>query len=129
MNILKGTPGRKGNQTSVVLSDGVDVLLSGRDIDLPDGAPITLGVRPEHIEVRDGLFEVAVNSTEILGSETIIHAETKAGDPFTIAQRGISGAKPGDLIPVNLPEPCVHLFDATGLTVGASSDWRSAYLS
>jgi multiple sugar transport system ATP-binding protein len=129
MNILKGTLGRIGNEISVVLEDGAHVHLNGRDIDLLDGSPITLGVRPEHVEIRDGLFDVSVRTTEVLGSETIIHGETTGGNAFTIAQRGISRAKPGDRIPVFLSQPFVHLFDETGLTIVDNSDWRSAYLN
>jgi multiple sugar transport system ATP-binding protein len=73
---------------------------------------------------------LTVTTTEVLGSETIVHATTaRASEPFTIALRGISGVKAGDVLDVALPAPFVHLFDEAGTTVGASEDWRSAYLT
>ncbi|MBB3454480.1 multiple sugar transport system ATP-binding protein [Rhizobium sp. BK313] len=129
MNLLKGKVVRSGNQITIMLDDGTPVPLRDRMIDLSDGAPITLGIRPEHAEIGESAFKVGVNGTEILGAETIIHAEMGTGYPFTIAQRGISRAKAGDVIPVAIREPFVHLFDESGWVVGASSDWRSAYMN
>jgi multiple sugar transport system ATP-binding protein len=130
MNLLKGTVVRNGNQIGVDLDGGMHVPLNHeRMIELPNGAPVTLGTRPEHCEVGESTFKVAVNGTEVLGSETIIHAETASGQPFTIAQRGISRARTGDWISVSIREAFVHLFDEHGLAIGATSDWRSAYVS
>lgn len=77
-----------------------------------------------------GPLTLTVTTTEVLGSETIVHATTAgANEPFTIALRGISGVKSGDALEVALPAPFVHLFDEGGTTVGANDDWRSAYLT
>jgi multiple sugar transport system ATP-binding protein len=129
MNLLKGKVTRTGNQAAVALDLGVTMPLPDRTIELPDDAPVTLGIRPEHCDIGGSGFEISVVSTEILGSETIIHAETEAGQPFTIAQRGISRAKTGDRIPAVIREPFVHVFDGAGLSIGTNADWRSAYLN
>ncbi|MBB6484822.1 ABC transporter ATP-binding protein [Rhizobium lusitanum] len=129
MNLLQGKLARSGEHVGVDLDGGLHVPLAReRPIALPHGAPVTLGIRPEHAEVGESSFKVAVNSTEILGSETIIHAETANGQPFTIAQRGISPARSGDWIPASIRETFVHLFDEHGSVIGATSDWRSAYV-
>ena len=46
-------------------------------------------------------LKVKIEATEILGSETIIHARLASGERFTLAQRGISGAKAGDDVPLD----------------------------
>ncbi len=95
----------------------------------PDGAPVAVGIRPEHAEPGPGALEVTVDTTEMLGSETIVHAVTRSGDSFTYSRRGISRAVPGDRLRIDFPEPFVHLFDASGLTIGARPNWRDAYLT
>ena len=103
--------------------------MPGRDIALPDGTPVTLGIRPEHCELGNGAFDVTVVSTEVLGAETVIHAASSAGTPFTVSRRGISRARQGDRVSVQFGQAFVHLFDEAGRTVGANTDWRNAYLN
>ena len=125
MNMLAGTVSGGG----VLLEGGTLVPLPGRTVPLAEGAPVTLGIRPEHVEVRPGPLKLAVATTEVLGSETIVHAMTAgAGAPFTVALRGISGVKAGDSLEVDLPAAFIHLFDEAGATIGANEDWRAAYL-
>ena len=102
--------------------------LPGRDLALPDGAPVAVGIRPEHAEIGGGPLKVERRGTEMLGSETIIHARLASGERFTLAQRGISGAKPGEDVPLALPPAFVHLFDDKGIAVGAAPDWRRDYV-
>jgi multiple sugar transport system ATP-binding protein len=126
MNMLSGNVQGQG----VRLASGAVVPLPGRTVPLSDGSPVSLGIRPEHVEVKPGPLKLTVTTTEVLGSETIVHATTAgANEPFTIALRGISGVRSGDVLDVALPAPFVHLFDEAGTTVGANDDWRAAYLT
>ena len=129
MNLLTGRIARIGGLMGITLEDGTHIPLPGRQVDLPDGAPVTFGVRPEHCEIGQGSLEITVGDTEILGSETIIHAETATGNGFTVALRGISRAASGSRIPIVIREPFVHLFNEAGVTIGSDGDWRDAYLN
>ena len=129
MNLLTGRIARIGGLVGITLEDGTHIPLPGRQVDLPDGAPVTFGVRPEHCEIGQGGLEITVGDTEILGSETIIHAETATGNGFTVALRGISRAASGSRIPIVIREPFVHLFNEAGVTIGSDGDWRDAYLN
>ena len=129
MNLLTGRIARIGGLMGITLEDGTHIPLPGRQVDLADGAPVTFGVRPEHCEIGEGSLEVTVGDTEILGSETIIHAETATGNGFTVALRGISRATSGSRIPIVIREPFVHLFNEAGVTIGSDGDWRDAYLN
>jgi multiple sugar transport system ATP-binding protein len=128
MNVLKGKVARIDNQPGVALDDGATIALPGRSIPLADGAPVTLGIRPEHCEIGRGSLAIDIHGTEVLGAETIIHAATTSGAPFTISQRGISRARGGDKVSVTIHEAFVHLFDEAGQAIAANADWRSAYL-
>jgi multiple sugar transport system ATP-binding protein len=116
MNLLTGS-WRDG---SLVLDDGavlpVDPALApGRD------AKLTLGVRPDHIEVvTEGSQGVAarVLSLEPTGAETLVMAEL-AGAAITIVTRERLALRPGD--PIRLrPVPARQLyFDAAGRRISA----------
>ena len=129
MNMLSGTVRNEGNVLVVDLSDGTRIDLPGRNVDLGDGEAVTLGIRPEHITVGDGPLEVRVESTEVLGSQTIIHGMLGSGEPFTAALPGIRGTKAGDVLKMGFRDAFAHLFDASGLCVGATEDWHSTYLA
>jgi multiple sugar transport system ATP-binding protein len=128
MNLLKGKVTRVDNRPAVALDEGATIPLPGRSIALDDGAPVTLGIRPEHCELGCGPLSVDVGGTEVLGAETIIHSETTSATPFTISLRGISRARTGDKVSVGFRDAFVHLFDEAGTAIGANADWRSAYL-
>ncbi|GLQ56403.1 ABC transporter ATP-binding protein [Devosia nitrariae] len=129
MNMLKGTVARAGNGLGIRLETGPLLALNGRDVPLAEGEPVTVGIRPEHAEAGAGPLAITVETTEVLGAGTILHGVAAAGQPFTLALRGISGIKSGDVLDIGLPEPFIHIFDEAGLAVGAPTDWRSAYLS
>jgi multiple sugar transport system ATP-binding protein len=125
MNLISGTV----QSGSIRLANGTLAPLGSRVIPLPEGSPVTLGIRPEHVELSPGPLQIRVTATEVLGSETIVHASiVGSDDPFTIVVRGISRLKTSDLLEVALPEDFIHLFDPNGVAVGASEDWRPAYL-
>jgi multiple sugar transport system ATP-binding protein len=124
MNLMKGTA-RPG---AVELEDGVHISLAPDRLPISDGTPVTLGIRPEHVSPGNGVLNSKVESTEVLGSETIVHARLGSGKPFTFSRRGISGVKAGDTVPLSFPPAFVHVFDENGLAVGAPAEWRSTYI-
>lgn len=129
MNTLQGTLRRVGTGVAVETASGATIPLPGRSVELPDGAPVTLGIRPEHAELGDGPFAVTAETTEVLGSETIVHAHDGAGNDFALALRGISRVAAGDRLSVRFPGHFVHLFDESGAAVGQLENWRDAYLT
>jgi multiple sugar transport system ATP-binding protein len=128
MNTLTGRLRHSGNSTAVEVGCAT-VPLNGRSIDLPDGAPVTLGIRPEHAELAEGPFAITARSTEVLGSSTIVHGHDDAGNNFSLALRGISRVATGDRLAVRFPEHFVHVFDDAGIAVGKLQDWQSAYVT
>jgi ABC-type sugar transport system ATPase subunit len=128
MNMLKGVLRRPGGDASPELADGAMIALPRRPLRLEDGMAITLGVRPEHVVIGGSDLAATVESTEVLGSETVIYARLGSGHPFLLSRRGISGVKPGDAVPIGLPEAFVHIFDRLGVAVGATPAWRDDYV-
>ena len=128
MNMLKGSVRSNGNAAEVVLEGGAAVPLPGRNLPVLEGEEVTLGIRPEHTVLGDSALRAQVDATEVLGSETIVHAHLPSGQPFVFSRRGISGVRSGDHVPLSFPPQFVHVFNRDGIAVGASPDWRRDYI-
>ncbi len=121
INFRKGVVGREDGMVAIRLADSSLVTLRDREIPLADGSSVTLGIRPEQAAIGAGPVKMKIETTEILGSETIIHARLQSGQQFKLSQRGIAGARTGDLVEVTLPSAFVHIFDQSELTVFCTS--------
>ncbi|WP_159588622.1 ABC transporter ATP-binding protein [Chelativorans xinjiangense] len=85
----------------------------------PKGEPITIGVRPHHIETQGGQARIPATVTlvEALGPETIIHAEAEGQPRIVAALAGQRGITSGDTVSLALDERFLHAFDADGRRV------------
>ncbi|MBA1245148.1 ABC transporter ATP-binding protein [Pseudomonas japonica] len=121
MGFLKG-------QVSQVFNDGCEVLLdAGTRITLPrtgpglaEGSPVTVGIRPEHLELaQPGQCQLSVvaDVSERLGSDTYCHVRTDASEPLTLRIRGDLSSQYGQRLSLHLDAQYCHLFDANGLAV------------
>ena len=128
MNMLKGKTASRDGKLGIALEDGAFLTLPGRHNLPEDGSPVTVGIRPEHAEITDGVLSVTVGSTEMLGSETVLHTELASGQGFTVTTRGISRAKAGDKLSLGAPSSFVHVFNEKGRALEASTDWWSDYV-
>ncbi len=124
MNLLTGQAIRNCGCPSVVIG--------GASINLPlhgaattqAGAPITLGIRPEHISVgsnggdSDITFEVTVEQVERLGAETIVITRVNGHDGRLVARvSGDVAAAVGEATAMSAPPASCHIFDADGNAV------------
>ncbi|GGP25315.1 ABC transporter ATP-binding protein [Silvimonas amylolytica] len=128
MNFIEGT-------VSDIAFDGVTVKLnSSNDFiksstggsSLAVGQPVTLGIRPEHLVVREAGSTLAagesamsrtVQMVEHLGEQTYLHLQDPAGGALMAKVHGDSTSRPNDIIQVVAPATCCHLFTADGLAV------------
>ena len=84
---------------------------------LPEGSPVTVGIRPEHLLVEPGGGHAAVESVEQLGGLSYVKLSLHS----IIAQvAGQTRLAIGDTAGLRLPVEHVHLFDADGLAVPAA---------
>jgi multiple sugar transport system ATP-binding protein len=131
MNMLSGkvlATGAAG--LSIALDDcRADLGLSARKGSLPAGADCVVGVRPEHLTVSTaGPLAATVETTEVLGSETIVHARLANGFPITVSVRGISALQADATIRLALEDAFVHVFDESGKTLQPSRTWAEDYV-
>ena len=82
------------------------------------GAPVKLGVRPEHLKEGGSAntIEARVTFVESLGGTTYAYAEYPgADDTLTCELDGRSHPKPRQALTLTVPEDRAYLFDAQGL--------------
>jgi multiple sugar transport system ATP-binding protein len=87
---------------------------------LPVGAPVTLGLRPEHAEVGNATQHVLRNVQwqERLGESTYLYLESGVtSDPWVVKAPGNSFARAGERVALSMPAQHLHVFDANGLSM------------
>ena len=108
MNFLDGT----------VVEGGVDVPALGRvigaDVTLPSvGAEVTVGLRPEHLEVQRGQGGLTAELSEALGGVSYLHLTAPTGERIIVEERGDDRADEGDTVDLSFEQRRVMLFDRT----------------
>ena len=96
------------------LVEGV-VLLAG--VDLPAGAPATIGVRPEHLELQPcGMPGVAARllRVEFQGAELVAHLAVQSDGTPVVAKLPPGAALPGGLVSLGVAPDTALLFDGQG---------------
>jgi multiple sugar transport system ATP-binding protein len=105
------------------LVDGT-VETPGFSVPAPDGAPegeVTLGIRPENIELRkdnDGHTKASVAVFEQVGSFNIVHLDIPGLDDEVVAQvPGAQHFEPLDTVAMHVDTDRIHLFAEDGAAV------------
>jgi multiple sugar transport system ATP-binding protein len=114
MNMFGGT--YRAADTAFVAHDNTAIPL-GRIYECADGAPVTLGIRPEHVLVGGGQgIKAPVDLVEPTGFGTILHLRALGADlqAFTLERKT---AQVGDTTNVALPPERLHLFDQSGARI------------
>jgi multiple sugar transport system ATP-binding protein len=90
------------------------------DIQTPLPKELTLGIRPEDVEIRpDGDFNGTVLLTEPLGVETIVHI--RCGDDALLSVvPGTQQIRVGEAVRFTVSSHRLHFFDSSGKRIGAS---------
>ena len=84
------------------------------------GAPVTLGVRPEHIAVSgpgEGQLTGLVEVSEHLGSDTFLYVTVEGVGTLTVRSPGHVRVKAGEQVGLSVESGREHLFDRAGLAL------------
>jgi sn-glycerol 3-phosphate transport system ATP-binding protein len=110
MNFLKGRLAESGR--AVALEAGPVIRFADGPRPGPDGLPLTIGIRPEHLRAEAGGLALTLDLVEPLGSETVLHGRLPNGEALVVKLAG-PGPRDGTL-PVALPAEALHVFVAEG---------------
>ncbi|TDQ82273.1 carbohydrate ABC transporter ATP-binding protein (CUT1 family) [Dongia mobilis] len=92
-------------------SGGIDLALDGAASAL-QGRAVTLGIRPEHLELGAGGLDAEVVVVEPTGSEVQVNARLASGEEIVAVFRERHLFSPGEKIGLRPRPGLVHLFDA-----------------
>jgi ABC-type sugar transport system ATPase subunit len=117
MNLL---PGRVAGAGQVIVGS------EGRPIEVPStdaakaGADVTLGARPEHIDVvgeAEADLVVSLDLIEQLGGETYLYGSAPGLPQLTVRRDGQASSERNQRLGLRLRREALHLFDADGKAV------------
>ena len=121
MGFLKGKVSRVDSQgCEVQLDAGTRITLPLGGASLSVGGAVTLGIRPEHLELAkpgDCTLQVTADVSERLGSDTFCHVVTASGEALTLRVRGDLASRYGETLSLHLDAGHCHLFDANGVAL------------
>jgi multiple sugar transport system ATP-binding protein len=123
MNFLEGRVSGASDSGMSFASDGLGTLrLPLRAESVQADQPITVGIRPEHVELEPGPADIevkaVVNIVENLGGETYLHVEVAPETPLIMVKlHGSHGPTRGHRVTLHFPADKIYLFDATGAAI------------
>ncbi|SNB68349.1 carbohydrate ABC transporter ATP-binding protein, CUT1 family [Arboricoccus pini] len=101
----------ESNGVQVVVEGVAPIFVLADAGDLRPGDPVTLGIRPQAVEVQQGTgLDFIVEATEQLGVESYIYGELVKGSKLIIQQRGQTPVTRGQRIKISLHPRFCHLF-------------------
>src|ERR1700720_2231019 len=89
-------------------------------VEVDPGAELTLGLRPEHIQVCEpgsGASTLLIEVVENLGDLTFLHGTTPAGNRITLNVKGFQNYRHADAVGFRFDANHAHLFDSAGSAV------------
>jgi sn-glycerol 3-phosphate transport system ATP-binding protein len=132
MNFLEGK----------LVAEGLFEIAPGRRVSIPTaanshetGRAVTLGVRPEDIEIMEssqpGGLDFDLELVEELGAGQVLHGRSGTSELTVMRASGSAGAdhgmRPGRRLTLRIPSGAVHLFDAaTGQRIDTASSRLAA---
>jgi len=123
MNFLEGlVASRNANGMDVRLQGGETVSLNAFASNrVQEGAPVCVGIRPEHVELADQGLPMKVALTEQLGGNTVLYGNLGAPggsqQSLVVQVVGQSHFKRGDTVQVRLNSESCHVFAENGMAL------------
>ena len=117
MNFLQGkVADHDTSGVNVRLNGGETVALSVAAAPAA-GSAITLGIRPEHVELNAGGLPMKVALTEQLGGNTVLYGNLSDQQSLVVQVIGQSHILRGDIVHVAFPQANCHAFSTDGKTL------------
>ena len=119
MNFVNGTVTKADGATLTVDLGALGSIAVPRKSTAVVGQSITLGVRPEHLQLGAGDFSLTItpNIVEHLGIHTVAYSTLPGGENFIALFEGAPPLVEGQASAVGFALDQVHLFDTAGLAV------------
>ena len=120
MNFVKAVARRSGGALALDVAGSGSIPLPKWPGSVKDLQDVTLGIRPEHIELGQGGLPVVINLAEQLGGNTVLHGSLGDGQQLVLQVVGQTKVARGETVPVIIPADRCHIFDDQGAIVSAT---------
>ncbi|HEY2929719.1 ABC transporter ATP-binding protein [Piscinibacter sp.] len=90
-----------------------DARLSAQGLEV--GEHVTLGIRPEHVQVGQGAHRARVNHVERLGELSYVYLDVKGAGAPLLAKTQRDDITIDEVVPFALPGEAMHVFRADGM--------------
>jgi len=114
MNFLPGRATGLGHDGVATELDGRPCVARVRADGLLLGQPITVGIRPEHVQVGQGPSQGTVSHVEQLGEHAYVYLHVGNTEQTLLAKTTRPDVHVGDRLPFALPGEALHVFAADG---------------
>jgi multiple sugar transport system ATP-binding protein len=108
------------NGIQIRLQHSEETLLVAAKGPVQAGQQVTVGVRPEHMEIgTQGQYGITreVMLVERLGEQTYVHLDEPAGQPLVAKAPGDARIARGERLRVTVTPSCAYLFDEDGVAL------------
>jgi multiple sugar transport system ATP-binding protein len=115
MNFLEArvTALREGAVQAAVHDMVCDAELSPQGLE--PGEQVTLGIRPEHVQVGQGAHRARVNHVERLGETSYVYLDVRGAAAPLLAKTARDDITIDEVVPFGLPAGAMHVFRADGV--------------
>jgi multiple sugar transport system ATP-binding protein len=120
MNFIKGQVLRLEGNSATIGFAGTEAIVNVRSDALAAGDPVTVGIRPEHMEEGGAdatSLRGTIDAVEQLGESSYVYMRLASGDDVIVRAPGETDAAPGGSYTAHVPRRALHVFDASGVTV------------
>ncbi|MCZ4346881.1 sn-glycerol-3-phosphate ABC transporter ATP-binding protein UgpC [Devosia neptuniae] len=119
MNFISGTVSKADGTTATIDLGALGTLDLQRTATAIAGQTVTVGIRPEHLQLGTGDFTLSItpNIVEQLGIHTVSYSTLPAGENFIALFEGDPQIPEGAPSQISFARSQVHLFDQAGLAV------------
>jgi ABC-type sugar transport system ATPase subunit len=94
------------------------------------GDKCTVGIRPEHLlPSDDGDLRATVESTEMVGADTLVYATLQSGERVIASLRGIHPILDGSPLAFMVDQRFVHVFGPDDKTLPPLRPWKEDYVT
>jgi len=122
MNLIEGTIASSEGNAVAFQADGAPALALPMALPLAAGRKVTLGIRPEDVEIGDsGGWPIEISVAEQHGASSYLHCAMPNGEPILVHQQGQISVRRGDRLNIAPRADNWHLFDAEGLRIETRS--------
>jgi ABC-type sugar transport system ATPase subunit len=122
MNFLEGAVAAvNGAEMTIRGKAGAPLVLPANGARPESGAPVTVGIRPEHLRIvapESGRLSGEVQIAEHLGGETFLYVALPSDETLIVEIQGQMAARPGERVGIDFEPGAHHLFSADGKVLG-----------